>query len=180
MISKRNDTIFIVSQFLSALIFTIPIWIVFYLQRVNAVQISLLVAIQYGSQLLFELPTGAFADMVGRKWSSAAGYFCLGLSATLILVSRGFSDLLLAVVIGGLGDALLSGALEALMYDSHKQDGVERTFSATLARNSFWYQVALGGANYLWRFSFCPLAGTSVRGMGADEFPRSYCRAVFH
>lgn len=144
MISKRNDTIFIVSQFLSALIFTIPIWIVFYQERVSVVQISLLVAIRYVSQMFFELPTGAFADLVGRKWSAVAGYFIWAVSATLILISRGFWDLFFALVVGGLGEALLSGALEALVYDSHKQDAKENTYSAVIAGNNFWYQVALG------------------------------------
>lgn len=144
MISKRNDTVFILSHFLSALIFTIPIWIVFYQQRITATQISLLVAIQYLSQLVFELPTGALADLIGRKWSVVAGFFIDVFVVWLILTSRGFDQILIAVLLGGLGDALVSGALEALVYDSHKQDGLEHTYSAVTARNSFWYQVALG------------------------------------
>ena len=137
MISKRNDSIFIVSSFLSALIFTIPIWVVFYQHRINAVQISLLVSTQYASQLLFELPTGAFADLVGRKWSVVIGHALDIVVAMLIVTSRGFWQIFAAVIIAGLGDALISGALEALVYDSHKQDGMEKTYSKVTARPEF-------------------------------------------
>ncbi len=123
--------------------FALPIWIVFYQQRVTTVQISLLVAVQYASQLIFELPTGAFADLIGRKWSTVAGYFVWAVSVILILTSHGFIQLLVAVIAWGLGDALVSGALEALVYDSHKQDGLVDTFRHVRARNSFWYQIAL-------------------------------------
>ena len=134
--------------------FAIPIWIVFYEQRINTVQISLLVAIQYASQLLLELPTGAFADLIGRKWSTVAGYFVWAAAVVLILTSHGFFQLLVAVIVFGLGDALVSGALEALVYDSHKQDGLVDTFRHVRARNSFWYQIALNccydGGLFIW------------------------------
>ncbi|MEK7543579.1 MAG: MFS transporter [Patescibacteria group bacterium] len=172
MISKRNDTIFIVSQFFSALIFTIPIWIVFYQQRITTVQISLLVAVQYASQLILELPTGALADIFGRKWSVVAGHIAWALAAILLLTSHGFAEMLIAVIIWGLGDALVSGALEALVYDSHKQDGLEQTYSKVTARNSFWYQIGLvvavasGGVLYgIWQgLPYVGWAATSVVG----------------
>lgn len=172
MISKRNDTIFITSQFFSALIFTIPIWIVFYQQRITTVQISLLVAVQYASQLILELPTGALADIFGRKWSVVAGHMAWAAAAIMLLMSRGFGGMFVAVIIWGFGDALVSGALEALVYDSHKQDGLEDTYSKVSARNSFWYQIGLvvsvasGGVLYgLWQgLPYVGWAATSIAG----------------
>ena len=101
MISKRNDTIFIASQFLNALVFIIPIWIVYYQRRISVEQISLLVALQYLSQMVFELPTGALADLFGRKWSVALGYALWGIVGPLIIFTQGFAPLVMAALLRG-------------------------------------------------------------------------------
>lgn len=142
-ISQRNDLIFHLTQFLYATIFTIPIWIVYYQTKISLFEVSILVAIQYASQLLLELPTGAFADLFSRKTSIALGYFLWMVSSLVVLIAPGFWVIALAVVIGGLAESFLSGSLEALLYDSHKQDGTEDKFSKALADNNVLFQVGL-------------------------------------
>ncbi len=154
MISKRNDTIFIVSQFLNALVFMIPIWIVYYQQRITVEQISLLVALQYLSQMVFELPTGALADLFGRKWSVVLGYALWGIVGPLIIFTQGFVPLVVAALFAGLSDSFISGSLEALIYDSHKQDDTMHLYSHVLSRNSFWYQIGLAFATAAGGFLF--------------------------
>ena len=46
-------------------------------------------------------------------------------------------------VFAGISDALLSGSLEALVYDSYKQDKNEGEIAKAFSTNSFWYQIAL-------------------------------------
>src|SRR3990167_8952661 len=154
MISKRNDKIFIVSQFLNALVFIIPIWIVYYQRRITVEQISLLVALQYLSQMVFELPTGALADLFGRKWSVALGYALWGIVGPLIIFTQGFAPLVMAALFAGLSDSFISGSLEALVYDSHKQDDTIQSYSHVLSRNSFWFQIGLATATATGGFLF--------------------------
>lgn len=154
MISKRNDTIFIVSQFFNALVFIVPIWIVYYQRRITVEQISLLVALQYLSQMIFELPTGALADIFGRKWSVVVGYALWGIVGPLVVFTQGFLPLVIAAIIAGLSDSFISGSLEALVYDSHKQDNTLRSYSSVLSRNSFWYQIGLALATATGGFLF--------------------------
>ena len=143
-ITNRNIRIQLTSQFLSALIFTIPIWIVYYQQRITVEQISFLVALQAIIQLGLELPIGAFADIFGKRWSMILCYTTLALSNVVVLFSNSFLPLVIATVVNGISESLLSGSLEALMYDSAKQDGREAEFGKIQANNSFWYQIALG------------------------------------
>jgi MFS family permease len=142
-IAPRNVLLFHISQFLYATIFTIPIWIVYYQTKISLLEVSFLVAIQYASQLFLELPTGAFADLFSRKTSIIAGYLLWMVSSLVVLIAPGFWVIVLAVIIGGLAESLLSGSLEALLYDSHKQDGTEDKFSKALADNNILFQLGL-------------------------------------
>lgn len=142
-ISHRNDTLFHLTQFLYALVFSIPIWVVYFQSKITISQLSFLVGIQYAAQLILELPTGAFADIFGRKISTMLGYFLWSVSSVIIIVASGFTQLLFAILLAGLAEALISGSLEALVYDSHKQDGSEAEFSKVNATNGLLFQIAL-------------------------------------
>lgn len=142
-IAPRNDILFLISQFLYATIFTIPIWIVYYQTKISLVEVSFLVALQYASQLFLELPTGAFADLLGRKISIVIGYMLWAASSVLVILAPGFVLISLAVILGGLAEAFLSGSLEALIYDSHKQDGTVEKFSKVLTKNNILFQFGL-------------------------------------
>lgn len=143
LIAPRNTRFYILSQFCYALVFTIPVWIVYYQGRISITQISLLVALQYFFQLIFELPTGALADLIGRRSTVFAGYIGWTVSILLIIGSSGFLPLVLAMLIAGLSEALLSGSLEALLYDSYKQDGNSDGFTKALATNGIVFQIGL-------------------------------------
>ena len=71
-----------------------------------------------------EIPTGVFADFLGKKWSVFAG--CVLWSAALFIIGVGstFPVFLAGFLIWGSSDAFLSGAYSALLYDTLKK--VER------------------------------------------------------
>lgn len=142
-ISSHNARIFSLAQFLYACVFTIPIWIAFYQMRVSISSISILVALQYASQLVFELPTGAFADLVGRKATIVMGYGLWVIATLLVVITTGFLPLCIAAILGGLAESLLSGSLEAIVYDSYKQDGREAEFGKVLSQNGILFQFGL-------------------------------------
>jgi MFS family permease len=65
-----------------------------------------------------EIPTGYFADVVGRKKSLVAGSM-LGFGGYAIYsFSYGFTGFLIAEIILGIGASLISGADSAMLYDS--------------------------------------------------------------
>lgn len=169
-ITNRNQKVQVFSQFLTSIIFSIPIWIVYYRQYISIEQLSFLVSLQYIVQLVLELPTGAIADMIGRKKTIFLSYVLLAVSDLFIVFSANFSSLLVATITAGISEALLSGSLEALMYDSTKQENREKDFGKLLSVNSFWFQIGLGlgaltgGAIYQidMRLPFLLHAGISV------------------
>jgi MFS family permease len=102
----------------------------------NMLQINLINACFMASCFLLEVPTGAIADSLGRKFSFVLSCFVLSLSFLVYFVSGSFWMFILAEVIGGLGTTLYSGAFEAWMVDSIKFHEPDYDFKMVFTRSS--------------------------------------------
>lgn len=80
---RRNIRVLYWSQFARSLVFIVPIWVSFERQYINYSQVIFLQGVIFLAQLLLELPTGAFADLVGRKVSVGLGYLTMALGAVV-------------------------------------------------------------------------------------------------
>ncbi len=143
-ISKRNSIIYLISQFTFSLLFTAPIWFVFYLLKdVSEAQISLIVTIQYLSQMIWELPSGALADILGRK-NIVIIAFILSIIAYLFMpFVSGFIPFLILSILSSIGDSFRSGSEEALIYDSYLQDDNEKGIDKLYLWSNNIYQLGL-------------------------------------
>ncbi|HEX5198665.1 MAG TPA: MFS transporter [Actinoplanes sp.] len=106
-------------------------------------QISALFAIWSVVSFVFEVPSGALADMWSRRGLYAIGELLTAAGYALWLIWPHFPGFALGFVLWGLGGALASGSLEALVYDQVGDDyakiigragtiGILATLAATL------------------------------------------------
>lgn len=136
-------------KFLNALYFTYPIFYEFSLQTITPIQVGMFFSVTGISGLLAEVPTGILADKHGRKSSGLLGVAVLSIAPLIVFFGHNFSAYLVAALFYGLGRALLSGALESLVYD-HKNTSktVYRTvnrFEITFGQAGILVSAALGG-----------------------------------
>ncbi len=142
-IASRNKIFYLTSQLCHSLIFTIPIWIVYYKSRMTVSEISLLVTLQYVTQMVLELPSGALADLIGRKNTIAIGFAAGALSFFLFPFATNFWHFLPLAFMVGLSDSFKSGAEEALLYDSYKEADEVFKYDKAYADGNIIYQVGL-------------------------------------
>ncbi|MFI5895462.1 MFS transporter [Actinoplanes sp. NPDC051513] len=106
-------------------------------------QISMLFAIWSVVSFAFEVPSGALADAWSRRGLYAIGELLTAAGFALWLIWPAFPGFALGFVLWGLGGALSSGSLEALVYDQVGDDyakimgragtiGILATLAATL------------------------------------------------
>ncbi len=88
--------------------------------------IGLTVSLIYGFNLLFEYPTGVFADRFGRKNSLMIAFVLYACASVLYGASYTLTGMLIASAIQGVAWAFQSGAREALVYDSLKKYKLEK------------------------------------------------------
>ncbi len=129
----RNLIVYQVLSAASAASFVMGNWIFFWLRLMDYGTIGLVDALCFTYGLLAEIPTGAVADMLGKKRTILVSMLLNGVG----WVTMGFADNLAVLVIGFLltqtGWAFYSGSSEALVYDSMKERGTQADFDKVLA-----------------------------------------------
>jgi len=122
MLSPMNRNILkaYAASFLKNLQFFGPISVPYFLDwlRVDYTRMFMLQAWFLFWVFILEVPTGVVADKFGRKMSVAIG--CLLFAADMLFfgLSRNYSLLFAAEFLGAVGMTLISGADQALLYDS--------------------------------------------------------------
>lgn len=104
---------------------TAPYWVIYFNQIGLSFQsISTLVIVNHIASLVFEIPTGAVADVYGRKVSVLISLFIGTIVYAIIFFTGSLKWLLLAYILSGFGATFMSGAFEAWFADSfplHKE-----------------------------------------------------------
>lgn len=132
----------------------IPIWMFFYLRYISYEQIALITIIQQVTSIIFEVPTGAFADIFGKKITLIIAYILYALSLVFMPFGNTFIYFAIFEIIRGIAKALISGSFEALTYDSLKEIKLSKLFPAVTSQfitiSWFGYIIAgiLGGILY--------------------------------
>ncbi len=110
-------------------LFHIAVLVIFYQQRgLSFSQIMMLQSVYYFAKVLSEVPTGAWADRVGRKKSLIIGSFFHSSAYLLIFLSHSFILFNVGEIIAGIAMSFASGADSALAYDSLKCLGREKEY----------------------------------------------------
>ena len=110
--------------------------------------------------VLLEIPSGALADTIGRRKLLIFGAVCMLLEMGLLLVAPIGGGTLLFVLfafnrlLSGIAEAAVSGADEALVYDSLKAAGLEGEWGKVLERVqrvtslAFFFTMMIGAVVY--------------------------------
>ncbi|GAB4318972.1 MAG: MFS transporter [Promethearchaeota archaeon] len=111
--------------FVGNLHFTAAITVPFFTEwgGLQFTQIFLLQSLFWFSIFLLELPTGLVADRFGRKAFVCGGYAVCAVAVLIYGSVPSFPVFAMAEVVWGFGITLFSGALDALVYDSLKEEG---------------------------------------------------------
>lgn len=124
--------------------FMAPIIVVFFTRRgLNITEVMLLETIFAVAIVAFEVPSGFFADRVGRRWSIFLGLTLTALAAVAYGLGRNFGHFAAAEVIWALGGSFVSGADSALLYDTLAAQGRPQEYQKLEGRANF---IALGVA----------------------------------
>jgi MFS family permease len=142
---KRNISVSYVYNFLLQINITSAIWVLYLaFKGMSLIEIGLLESIYHITGLLFELPTGAIADVYGKKFSVVLGRIISVVSCILMITSSSFFGFAIAFILSSASMNLNSGAAEALVYDSLKGLGEEDKYKKIWGNLAFLMSMAQG------------------------------------
>lgn len=142
---KRNIKIDYIYRFLSSIDISSAIWVLYLAHEgMSLVEIGLLESIHHITSLVCEIPSGALADIMGRKSTIIIGRVMSAIGAILMLFCNSFLGFAIAFVISAMSYNLNSGSEEALVYDSLKVIGEEEKYLKINGNLNFIIEVAQG------------------------------------
>ena len=114
------------------------------LRGYSLTEIGVIEAIFHVVSLCGEIPSGAVADVLGRKKTMVASKLMAVLSAGIMIAVDSYFGIILAIAIGALSYNLASGTREALAYDSLKQCGREKEYKKFSSNEMMIYRIGSG------------------------------------
>ena len=119
-----------------------------YLQSkgMNLLQVNLINAVYFSFLFLTEVPTGAFADLCGRKRSIVIACVLRTISEVIYGLSDSFFGFISGEIIAALGYTFMSGACQAWLVDSLHHRGYEVVDNRVFGRvKSYSQLMGMGG-----------------------------------
>ena len=131
----KNVRLYYVLSFLFDSFFFIATWVFFSLLYVSEVELSFSEVLTFGVAALVEIPSGAFADLFGRKRTVILATIFLVVGCILFALTP-VNKILFYIgnIIIVSGFSLRSGALEALIFDTLKNNKLEDKFDLIRGR----------------------------------------------
>lgn len=111
------------------------------------------------SAAVFEMPTGIFSDLIGRKKTIVVGALASILYTTFYAIGGNYNFLVIGAILEGLSRSFYSGNNNALLYDSLTKTQQEAEYHTFLGKVSSMFQIGLaisaiaGGIIANWSFT---------------------------
>lgn len=122
-------------QFFSSMSFLAPVLTLFYTERgLSASNILIVIMFWSGAVLVGEIPTGVIADRYGAKKSFLMGTSIKIISMVILLFAYEPWIFFLYSFVNGLSVTFFSGADEALIYDSLKENGLQNKMDQAMGK----------------------------------------------
>jgi len=157
----RNIKIIYGLAFFYSFMVIVPVIVPFFMEKgLSLADIFYLQAVFAAAIVVFETPSGYFADVFGRKTALVIGSIIHGLAYLYLNFADDLTSLIIFEIMAGIAASLLSGADLALLYDTQKtlQNGDDIEHSSTISQLGFFRSSSeglgalVGGVLVLWSF----------------------------
>jgi len=118
LLLKRNIWLVYTLTALTNAWFWVAIWVFYYLRFTDYAGIGFLESVMIITYVFGEIPTGAVADLLGKKYTMTVSYLLQAIGFALIGLAGSMTALSVGVITASLGGVLASGTVDALIYDS--------------------------------------------------------------
>lgn len=121
-----------------------PIVILYFAQVMGSFALGMSIfSIVFVSAAIFEVPTGIFSDLIGRRKTVILGALCAVLFSLFYAMGGSFWFLGIGALFEGLSRSFYSGNNDALLYDTLAESKKEADYSQVLGKIRSMFAIAL-------------------------------------
>lgn len=124
--------------------FWLGTWAIYYSSFGGYSVIGILETVMIVTCILTEIPTGALADLLGKRKTLMLSFFLSAIANVWMGFAPNVLNMALSLVLLNIGGTFASGSFEALIYDSLKQEKKTKKYQRVLANISTIRMLSLG------------------------------------
>lgn len=151
---KRNVVIFRFTMFFNSLLFFMPTWYAFETKFASPELLAVIYAVTHLISVFLELPTGALADLIGRKYTMLLGSIIRAVFFIYLSQMQNATWLWIGYIFLQIGSVFISGADTALFYDTLKELKENERYSEYSSKNELVYRIGLTLASLIGGYIF--------------------------
>ncbi len=136
---QKNIRAFLVSTFFQWFYVAIGVWVLIWRNYLSWEEIGLITSLGIFVSFILELPSGALADLIGRRKTIIFGRILGVIGFALYSVADSLPLFILGNILYHANWTFESGALSALLYDSLKENGKEKEHYQKTESDAFFY-----------------------------------------
>ncbi len=129
-------------------------WLLYFLNYINYSQVAIVEAVGVITSVITEVPTGAIADLIGKKKTLILSFLFTSIGEILTALYPGFLTFIIAYIILNIGYSLYSGTIDAFLYDTLVGEKREKEYSKVLSRSNAVTSAATAFACILGGFMY--------------------------
>lgn len=166
-----NIRLYYLLSILGNLWFIVGTWLFAITEHISVADYTIVESLAVLVSLLMEIPSGALADLLGKKKMVLISYGMQVVGLTMFFSGQlGAWVLILGSFIHMLAFSFLSGSLEALAYDSLVETGKEEHYETVASRANMLFMLTLVGSaalgGLLWKLGPLWPAWANIIGFG--------------
>jgi MFS family permease len=132
-IKSRNIPLMCVAEFLTGLMFFLPVLALYFEQSLFSVKnVAIIFSIEAISLAFFEIPTGALSDILGRKKLVIMNLAAIFLAVVFLFIGGSMIIFTCYAILSGLARALSSGNNQSMIYDTLRQENKEQYYKKVI------------------------------------------------
>lgn len=117
-------------------------WLYVWRRFMSFGQLGWVDGVGFGFSLLLDIPTGALADIFGKRITLILSNICAGIGITIIAFANSLPAIFIGNMILQLGWAMFSGASDAITYDSLLLEKKDHLFPSVLSKANQYMSYA--------------------------------------
>ncbi len=128
-IKSRNIPIIFLTEVIGGMLFFLPILALYFEKSLFSItNVAIIFAVESICIVLFEIPTGAIADLFGRKKSIILAHIFVLVSLVFLSIGGSMTIFILYAILNAFARSLTSGTYSAFVYDTLKEERKEKHF----------------------------------------------------
>lgn len=151
---RQNTLASYINDIILGSFFQLPIWIVYQSSFLTYSQIAFYTSLAIIVEVIMQIPTGAFADIFGRRNSLSLGNLFMAIPMFLIAFYPDQSIMLIYAILWGTGRAFTMGTSKPILYETLVAHNKINIYQKILSNSIIYFQLSaavsilLGGYLY--------------------------------